>query len=144
MTVRRRRAFAVLGSAVAPALIWLVTVRALGHHLLVAREDGGPPLDVGLVVVVLLALLAALAGWGLLAALERLAPRRAPVVWLAVALLVLVLSFALLTAPGTPMSTKVPLGLMHLAVGAVLMPVLFGSSRQRSNAASSWRSASSR
>ncbi|MFI5912218.1 DUF6069 family protein [Dactylosporangium sp. NPDC051541] len=127
------RPLAVLGAVAAPALIWLVTVLGLGHHLIVYAKD--PPLDVNLVVVVLLALASALLGWLLLVVLERLT-RHARVVWAIASLAVLLLSFALLLDPGTPMSTKFPLGLMHVAVAAVLVPVLYATS-QRSKASSS-------
>ncbi|UAC01704.1 hypothetical protein Dvina_16375 [Dactylosporangium vinaceum] len=102
-----------------------------------------PPLDVNVVVVVLLALVSALLGWLLLAVLERLT-RHARTIWAAVALAVLVLSFALLLDPGTPLSTRIPLGLMHVAVAAVLVPVLYATSGARSKASSNWRSAASR
>ncbi|WP_432993334.1 DUF6069 family protein [Dactylosporangium sp. CA-233914] len=125
-----RRAAAVLGAVAAPAAIWLIAVPGLGHRLVVADNRGGPPLDVGLPVVVTLALLASLAGWALLAVLERLT-RRAPAIWPACALVVLALSFAPLTGPGTPMSTKLPLALMHVAVAAVLIPLLRPTGRRR-------------
>ncbi|MGJ3558163.1 DUF6069 family protein [Streptomyces sp. INA 01156] len=49
--------------------MWLVADPLLGHRLRIA--DGEQMLDIGAVPVVVAALLASLAGWGLLAALER-------------------------------------------------------------------------
>ncbi|MEU1488182.1 DUF6069 family protein [Streptomyces sp. NPDC005752] len=122
MSARRRR-LAVTGLAVlAPVLVWLVADPVLGHRLrIVAVEQ---PLDIGAVPVVLVALLAALAGWGLLAALERFWVRRARAVWTGVAVAVLAISFLPLTGDGMDGATRAALALIHLAVAAVLIPGL--------------------
>ncbi|WP_419996440.1 DUF6069 family protein [Streptomyces boninensis] len=124
MSARRRR-LAVAGAAVlGPLLIWLVTDPVLGHRLQIT--DGEQTLDLGVVPVVAVALLAALAGWGLLAALERFAARRARAVWTASAVAVLAVSFLPLTGDMDG-GTRTALALMHLAVAAVLIPGLRGN-----------------
>ncbi|WP_046508108.1 DUF6069 family protein [Streptomyces odonnellii] len=122
MSARRRR-LAVTGLAVlAPVLVWLVADPVLGHRLRIIADE--QPLDIGAVPVVLVALLAALAGWGLLAALERFWVRRARAVWTGVAVAVLAISFLPLTGDGMDGATRAALALIHLAVAAVLIPGL--------------------
>ncbi|NGN68593.1 hypothetical protein G5C51_32455 [Streptomyces sp. A7024] len=118
-----RRRPAVAGIAVlAPVLVWLAADPVLGHRLRIA--DGDRTLDLGLAPVLMVALLAALAGWGLLAALERFGIRRARAIWTAVAGAVLAVSFLPLTGDGMDGGTRAALVLMHLAVAAVLIPGL--------------------
>nr|WP_206314575.1 DUF6069 family protein [Streptomyces coryli] len=106
----------------APVLVWLAADPVLGHRLRIA--DGDRTLDLGLAPVLMVALLAALAGWGLLAALERFGIRRARAIWTAVAGAVLAVSFLPLTGDGMDGGTRAALVLMHLAVAAVLIPGL--------------------
>ncbi|MFI1831386.1 DUF6069 family protein [Streptomyces sp. NPDC020412] len=121
MSVRKQR-LAVTGLAVlAPLLVWLVADPILGRQLEIANGD--ETLEIGAVVVALVALLVALAGWGLLAALERFGVRRARAVWTGAALAVLALSVLPLTGDMTG-GTRAALGLIHLAVAAVLVPGL--------------------
>ncbi len=74
------------------------------------------------------ALLASLMGWGLLAALERFGARRARAIWTGVAAAVLAVSFLPFTGDGMDGGTRLSLALMHLAVAAVLIPGLGGTS----------------
>ncbi|MGW5678078.1 DUF6069 family protein [Streptomyces sp. NPDC003860] len=118
----RKERLAVTGLAVlAPLLVWLVADPILGRQLEIANGD--ETLEIGAVVVALVALLVALAGWGLLAALERFGVRRARAVWTGAALAVLALSVLPLTGDMTG-DTRAALGLIHLAVAAVLVPGL--------------------
>ena len=117
---RRARALTVAAAILLPVLIWLVADPVAGHDLIV---DGGPdqePLQVAAFAVVVVPLLAGLAGWGLLAVLEKMT-RHARVIWLVIAAVFLLISFLPLTGPGTPWSTRLILGSMHLVVAAVLM-----------------------
>jgi hypothetical protein len=121
---RRRRAATVGVAVIASVAIWLVAVPLLGIDLRVAQAGGRPPLPIGLPAVIVTSLAASLAGWGLLSLLERLTGR-ARTLWTAAATAVLVLSFVpLLLGPTTATSTRVVLGLMHVTVGAVLIPTL--------------------
>lgn len=116
-------------AALAPVTVWLVVDPLLGHRVQIA--DGDQTLDIGAGAVVVVALLASLSGWGLLAALERFGVRRPRVIWTAVAGAVLVVSFLPLTGDGMDGRTRTALALMHLAVAAVLIPGLGGSSPGR-------------
>ncbi|GGV30637.1 hypothetical protein GCM10010245_49570 [Streptomyces spectabilis] len=111
-------------AVLAPVLVWLVADPLLGHRLRIA--DGERTLDIGAVPVAVVALLVSLCGWGLLAALERFAARRARVIWTGVAGAVLAGSFLPFIGDGMDGGTRVALALMHLAVAAVLIPGLAG------------------
>ncbi|QKW39563.1 hypothetical protein HUT06_40645 [Actinomadura sp. NAK00032] len=126
MSARRRRLWVTALAVLAPVLVWLVADPLLGHRLRIA--DGERTLDISAVPVVAVALLASLAGWGLLATLERFGPRRARAVWTGVAGAVLAVSFLPLTGDGMDGGTRVTLALMHLAVAAVLILGLGGRS----------------
>jgi multidrug transporter EmrE-like cation transporter len=106
--------------------VWLVADPLLGHRLRIA--DGEQTLDIGAPPVAVVALLASLSGWGLLAALERFGARRARAIWTGVAGAVLAVSFLPFVGDGMDGGTRVSLALMHLAVAAVLIPGLGGRS----------------
>ncbi|MFJ6611274.1 DUF6069 family protein [Streptomyces sp. NPDC091289] len=117
---RRRRTTTVLVAVLAPAVVWLVADPVLGHRLRITDPAAQESLDIGLLPVVLLALLASLAGWGLLAALERFTRRPRPL-WTVAAAVVLLLSFLPLTGSGMSGGTRTALALMHVLVGTALM-----------------------
>ncbi|GGT58303.1 DUF6069 family protein [Streptomyces purpureus] len=126
MSARRRR-LGITGLAVsAPVLVWLIADPLLGHRLRIA--DGEQTLDIGAVPVAVVALLASLSGWGLLAALERFGTRRARAIWTGAAGAVLALSFLPFIGDGMDGGTRFFLALMHLAA-AVLIPGLGGRPR---------------
>ncbi|TNH23976.1 hypothetical protein FHG89_26065 [Micromonospora orduensis] len=122
---RSRRIWGVVGAVGVAAALWMVAVPLLGHRLTVT---GGPPgrerLEIGLAPVVIVALAAALAGWALLALLERVLPRSARLVWTITALGVLLVSFAPLATSGMDVATRVILGALHVAVATVLIAVM--------------------
>lgn len=109
----------VLGIAAALA-VWLVAVPVLGVDLLV--DAGGRPQTVGPAEVALVAALAGLAGWGVVALFERTL-RRPRLAWLVAAPVVLLVS---LLGPlgGATAGAVVALAAMHLAVGAAVIPLL--------------------
>ncbi|MFG1950408.1 DUF6069 family protein [Micromonospora sp. NPDC048830] len=124
---RRSRALAVAAAVVLPSLIWMVTVLAFDHRLIVTDGSGSRSQEIGLPPVILLSLVVSLLGWGLLALLERFT-RRAGVIWAVVAVLALGVSFLPLTGPGTAWASRVALGLMHVTVAAVLLTVFLRTS----------------
>ena len=119
--LRRWRAAVVAGAVLAALLVWLVIDPVLGRELRVVEEE--QVMEIGLFPVVSLSLAFALAGWALLAALERFV-RRALGVWIVVATAALLLSFLPLAGDGMSGGTRVGLALTHLAVAAVLIPGL--------------------
>jgi hypothetical protein len=108
-------------------MVWVVVDPLLGVDLSVTRS--GTTTVVGPGLVVGMALGAALLGWALLAVLERFTSR-AGRVWTITAVAVLLLSFAMPFNSGkADPSAKWSLLMMHVAVGAVLIPLLSRSSR---------------
>jgi hypothetical protein len=143
----RARALCIAGGAAAAAIAWAVEVPLLGIRLTV-RFGAMAPQTVVAGQVVGAALVAGLLGWLLLAALDRRAAhaRTAHVstghistghistghistVWTAAALLVLAVSLALPLAAATTTSAAVGLVVLHLVVGAVVIPGLAGTAR---------------
>ncbi|WP_436762850.1 DUF6069 family protein [Streptosporangium sp. V21-05] len=117
----RTAALAVGGAVLAVTLLWTVA-HIMGIELRVDPRNGQPPGVISLPFAALLTLALSVLGWGTRALLNRLT-RRAPAVWTVIAVLVLLVSFLPLLAVEATGGTKVVLALMHLAVGAVLIPV---------------------
>ena len=122
IALRSTRALAVASATLAALLVWAVEVSAFGLNLRVQFPSGAPQ-GVGLEAVGMSALAGSLAGWALLAILER-TTNRARTTWTLIAVLALLAS---LTAPlgfGITLSSKLGLALLHLTVAAVLVPAL--------------------
>ncbi|MEO3872191.1 DUF6069 family protein [Nonomuraea sp. B12E4] len=117
----RRLLLTVIGSPAAALAVWALAVPMAGTTLTVRM--GGGTQAVGPVLVVVTSLLAGLAGWGLLAVLERLAARPGRI-WRIVALVVLVLSLLGPVGSAAGPAATLVLVLLHLVVGAVLIPGL--------------------
>lgn len=112
---RRHRAANVLGTVAAATGAWAVLTQLGGVDL----AAGSPPVTVGLAAVVLTAAAVALAGWALLAALERWS--RTPVrTWRIVGLAVLLVSLAgpITLATGPAVGGLITL---HAVVGAAVL-----------------------
>jgi hypothetical protein len=112
---------AVVAATATALVVWGVADPALGVDLLVDTGTGSPA-QVGPGSVIASSVVASLAGWALLAALERLVARSAQV-WTAIAAAAAVLSLFGPVAAGLTMATTVALGAMHVAVAAVLIPL---------------------
>ncbi|WP_106396844.1 DUF6069 family protein [Actinocorallia populi] len=123
----RDRALAVAGSVVAAGAVWVVGEPLLGQELVV-EQPGQEPRDLGAGAFLVFSLASALLGWALLAVLER-ATSHAARIWTAVAVAVLAVSFLPLTGVEATGGTKAVLALAHLAVGAVLIPVFWRTTR---------------
>lgn len=130
---RRTRAIAVVAAALAAAVVWVVA-QVAGVDLKVDLNDGNGPNGVvtSLPFVLGFALIVGLLGWGLLALLERVRPQRAARIWTVTAVVVFLLSLAGPLSSGIGGGTKTLLVLMHLVVGAVLIPALARSASSTS------------
>jgi len=128
-TTRARRTARVVavGAAVLAALaVWVIADPVLGADLTVIRE--GVVTEIGGITVLVMATAAALLGWAFLAVLERFTAK-ARRIWLVTALVVLVLSFVMPFNSGEiDASAQVALLAMHVALGAVLIPLLVRTS----------------
>ena len=114
-----RRALLVVVGAVCGLIAWTMLGPIPGHDLVVRLGPDGATQRVGSVAVVITALVAGLAGWGLLAILERLTSH-ARTIWTVLALVVLAVS---LFGPlnGVDTTTKTALVGLHTVVGVVLI-----------------------
>jgi len=125
----RARALCAAGGALAAALAWTVEVPLLGIHLNVRFGPGHiQTISIGQVIGVTVA--ASLFGWLLLALLERRTPQ-ARVLWPTIALVALAASLALPLAFATTNSAVAGLIVLHLTVGAVVIPALARTARTR-------------
>lgn len=126
----------VVAAAVAvPLGIWALA-RPMGVDVESPRMGEQAPTAIGAGQIVLAALAASLAGWGLLALLEWRWPTRASVAWGVVAGGVFVGSLApVLTGEGLATATRVVLVLLHAAVaGVVAVGLLRTTPRGTTNA----------
>ncbi|MFG1716780.1 DUF6069 family protein [Micromonospora sp. NPDC049203] len=115
---RRDRLLTVLAATAAALLGWVVAVPVAGVELI--ARSGSTDQRVTPVAVVVSTLLAGLAGWALLAVLERLTGR-ARSAWTVVAVLVLLVSLLGPLGGGVGGAAKLTLVALHLVVGAVLI-----------------------
>lgn len=120
---RMERAGAVIAASAAAVAVWAVADPLIGLTLEVKPWNSTTTTIVGPAHVIISAALAALAGWGLLAVLEKTTPR-AGRIWTVIAVAVLILSLSGPAMSSADASTAVTLILMHLAVGGVLIPTL--------------------
>ncbi|MFD6380698.1 DUF6069 family protein [Streptomyces albidoflavus] len=119
----RIRALALVGAVLLAGVIWLLAEGVLGVGLRVPDGPGSTSTsELALPTVLVAVAVVSLAGWGLLALLERFT-RRARGLWTGVALAVLGLSLvAPLFAEGLAAGGRAALVCLHLAVGAALIP----------------------
>ncbi|GIF69990.1 hypothetical protein Ais01nite_80250 [Asanoa ishikariensis] len=123
---RRARGLAVVAATAATFTVWTVAHQIAGVDLVV--DSGSGATTVTPRAVVLVTVLAGLAAWGLLALLERSTSRGTRIwTWIASA----VLAVSLLGPVGSADGTGATLALlaMHLATGAVLIPIMARSNR---------------
>ena len=125
----RTRALCAVGGALAAGLAWIVEVPLLGIHLNY-RFGTGPIQTIAVGQVIGVTLAASLLGWLLLALLERRTPR-ARLLWTAIALAALTLSLALPLTAATTGSAVAGLIVMHLTVGAAVIPAMARTARAR-------------
>jgi hypothetical protein len=116
------RALAVAATVAAAALVWLVGEPLLGNDLVV-EQPGQAPLDLSLASFVVITLGASLAGWAVLALLEKIT-RYGRRIWTGLAVAVVLVSFLPFLSAQMTTGSAVVLALAHLVVGAVLVPLL--------------------
>jgi hypothetical protein len=130
----RARALCAAGGALAAAVTWIVEVPLLGIHL-DFRFGASHIQTIAVGQVIGVSLAASLLGWLLLAVLDR-RTSHARAVWASVALVSLAVSLALPLAAATNTSALVGLVVMHLTVGAAVIPAMARTARRRHGA---WR-----
>ncbi|WP_182607050.1 DUF6069 family protein, partial [Streptomyces alkaliphilus] len=123
-TPARRRALTAAAAIVITALIRVIAGSVFGVDIRVPDGPGSTTTsELPLLNVVISVAVLSLAGWGLLALLERLAPARARVLWIGIASAVVLVSLlGPLFGEGLSAGNRLTLICLHLAVGAVLIP----------------------
>jgi hypothetical protein len=125
----RSRALCAAGGALVAALAWIVEVPLLGIHLNF-RFGTGHTQAIAIGQVIGVAVAASLLGWLLLALLER-RTAHARLLWTTIALATLAASLALPLAVATTTSAVAGLIVMHVTVGAVVIPAMARTTRSR-------------
>lgn len=121
-TTRQRLATVAL-AVLAPTIVWLVAELA-GTDVQSPAFQSSPPFEIGVGNVMVTATAAALAAWGLLVLLEHFT-RSARRVWTTIAIALLLVSLAgPLSGTGISTGNRLILAVMHLTVGAFLIPLL--------------------
>ncbi|MEV4656599.1 DUF6069 family protein [Micromonospora sp. NPDC049301] len=120
-----RRAAVAAGAILVATAEFAILHSASGVDLVAGTGNATQQITVAAVVVA--AAVAALAGWALLALLERLT-NRARAWWTSIAVAVLLLSLLVGPPSGVGGGAKAALALLHLSVGVVL---ILGLSRPR-------------
>ncbi|HET6626079.1 MAG TPA: DUF6069 family protein [Nocardioidaceae bacterium] len=126
---RGARLVAVAASTAAALAAWVVAGPVLGVEIATLTAADGGSATVGAVAVVVSAAVTTLAGWALLAALERFtrAARRS---WTVIAGMVLLVSLIGPATLGSTAGSAVGLVVMHLVVGATAIPLLARTARR--------------
>jgi hypothetical protein len=114
--------YAIAGAVLSTVVLWTVAA-LLDIDMVVDPNNGRPPGEIALPFAAAMTLVVSLLGWGARAVLDRLTAHAARI-WTVAAAVVLVASFLPVAAVGASGGTKTILALAHLAVAAVLVPVL--------------------
>jgi Family of unknown function (DUF6069) len=125
----RARALCAAAGALAAALAWIVEVPVLGLHLNF-RFGAGHTQTIAIGQVIGVTVAASLLGWLLLALLERRTPH-ARLLWTTIALAAVAVSLALPLAAATTTSAVAGLIVMHVTVGAAVIPAMAHTARTR-------------
>jgi hypothetical protein len=116
------RPLAVAAATAAVLAVWAIASQVAG--LDVRLSVGARPEHVAAVTAAVVTALAGLAGWAVLALLERVAPLRSRRTWIVLAAVVLAVSLAGPLDAGTTTATKIAPACLHLAAAGVLIPAL--------------------
>jgi Family of unknown function (DUF6069) len=118
---RHRRMLTMAVAVVVPIIVWALASAAGAEFVVVNPLIGTLEIDWPLLIVSTLPI--ALASWGVLALLELLTPR-ARTIWTIIAVVALALSVVPIAFVDTSDSTRVALGIIHVATGLFLIRML--------------------
>ena len=119
-----RRALVVLAAVAGAVLVWAIADPLLRADLDVRFGDSGPVDHIAARAVAVTTLAGGLLGWALLEVLERRAGPRAHDIWVAVAVLVMLLSLLGPIVSGMTVSATVGLLAIHIVAGGILIAFL--------------------
>lgn len=124
-----RRGLTVAVATLAALTVWAIATGGLDLDLVVGPGTSSAQ-TVGAVAVIVTSLAAGLAGWGVLALLERYAAARALRIWQVGAVLAFLVSLVPILAPGTTDgATRTCLFLLHAVVTSAVVIGMTRSSR---------------
>lgn len=123
-----RRTLIVLLAIVATLIVWAVEAYLLGIDLQARPVPGAAAQAVGPPAVASATLLAGLVAWALLAILERVT-RSGRTVWVALAVLALLVSLAAPLSGAITATAAIGLATMHVVAAAILIPLMASSAR---------------
>jgi hypothetical protein len=112
---------AVAAGVVVNLVYVLIVTKAVGYELKIPEAFGQPAAPVQIGAVIGASIVAPLIGWGILALLEKVVPQRAALIWGILAVVVLVVGLPF-NGAGITAKDQVLLGVMHLIVGAIVIP----------------------
>jgi hypothetical protein len=127
------RALAVLAAVAGALLVWLIADPLLKADLDVRFGDSGAVDHIAARAVGVTTLVLGLLGWGLLEVLERRSPRGQDI-WVAVAVLAMLLSLLGPIAAGMTISATVGLLAIHVVASGILIVLLPSGLRLRRGA----------
>jgi hypothetical protein len=117
-----RRVAIVLVAAVVALGVWALATEAFGVNLESPGYGSTPAQTIEVVWVLVVPIVVGLAGWGLLAVLQRVSPTRGRRMWTVIAAAVLLLSLLVtVTGAGVSVGSRVTSACLHVAVGAILI-----------------------
>ncbi|MGW6846694.1 DUF6069 family protein [Streptomyces sp. NPDC054958] len=112
-------------------LVYVIVLTGVaGYDLKAPAALGRPAQTVQIGVVIAASVVPALLGWGLLELLERFVPRRATLIWSPLATVLLVGGLPY-NGAGVTATDQFLLALMHLVVGAAVIPAFVITSLRR-------------
>jgi hypothetical protein len=122
----RPRIIGIVGAVLLAELVWVAATRVGGLDIQAPASQSNPqPASIGPLAAGLASLVASLLAWGLAAGVRGLT-RRSRGAWLALAVLGLAVSLVMpLSGWGVSMADRLVLVSMHVAVAAVVVPLLY-------------------
>jgi len=117
------RALAVLAAVIGAVLVWVIADPLLNADLDVRFGDSGAVDHIAARAVAVTTLALGLLGWGLLELLERRSPRGQDI-WVATAVLAMLLSLLGPIAGGMTITATVGLLAIHIVASAILIALL--------------------
>jgi hypothetical protein len=126
MEAGRRSTWQMRATAIVAAIVVNVVILGVGRVVngeFPAATVGSEDQTIGFAPVIVVTALAGLVAWGLLALLERMTSR-APAIWTAIAVGVLVLSLLGPLGSGVNASSKIVLACLHVGAAATIVPLM--------------------
>jgi hypothetical protein len=117
-----RRVAVVLVATVVALVVWALATKAFGVSFESPGYGSTPAQTIEVVWVFVVPIVVGLAGWGLLAVMQRVWPTSGRRIWTVIAVVVLLLSLLVtVTGTGVSVGSRITSACLHIAVGAILI-----------------------